>query len=60
LLAPQDRIYIRRELAIQALTNHLAVLSRISANSQEVRQVVRVLDGLLAERNTSAGAAGLQ
>jgi hypothetical protein len=60
LVAPQDRIYIRRELAIQALANHLAVLSRIPSNSQEVRRVVRVLDELSAGKSTYAGAAGLQ
>jgi len=60
LLAPQDLIYIRRELAIQVLANHLAILSRMPANSQEVRRVVRVLDELLAPRSVSAGAAGLQ
>jgi cell wall-associated NlpC family hydrolase len=59
LLAPQDRIYIRRDLAIQALANHLAVLSRIPANSQEVRRVVRVLDELSAGKSTY-GAAGFQ
>jgi hypothetical protein len=60
LLAPQDRVYIGREPAIQALSNHLAVLSRISANSQEVRRVVRVLDELLAQRSSDAGAPGSQ
>jgi hypothetical protein len=61
LLAPQDRIYIRRDLAIRALSDHLAVLSRMPANSQEVRRVVRVLDELLAEKNSYAGgAAGSQ
>jgi hypothetical protein len=60
LLAPQDRIYVRREPAIQALANHLAVLSRIPANGEEVRRVVRVLDELSAERSTYAGAAGSQ
>ena len=61
LLAPQDRIYIRRGLAIEALSDHLAVLSRMPANSQEVRRVVRVLDGLLAEKNAyRGGAAGSQ
>jgi hypothetical protein len=60
LLAPQDRIYVRREPAIQALANHLAVLSRIPANGEEVRRVVRVLDELSAEKSTYAGAAGSQ
>lgn len=61
LLAPQDRIYIQRELAIQALADHLAVLSRVQANNEEVRRVVRVLDELLAQKNTySEGAAGSQ
>jgi cell wall-associated NlpC family hydrolase len=61
LLAPQDRIYIRRELAIQALSDHLAMLSRMPANSQEVRRLVRVLDELLAEKNAyGGGAAGSQ
>lgn len=60
LLAPQDRIYVRRELAIQALANHLAVLSRIPANGREVRRVVRVLDELSAEKSIYAGAAGSQ
>ena len=61
LLAPQDRIYIRRDLAIRALSDHLAVLSRMPANSQEVRRVVKVLDELLAEKNASGGgAAGSQ
>jgi hypothetical protein len=59
LLAPQDPIYIRRELAIQALANHLAVLSRIPANSQEVRRVVRVLDELSGGKS-AYGAAGSQ
>jgi hypothetical protein len=61
LLAPQDRIYIRREPAIQALSEHLAAMSRVPANSQEVRRVVKVLDELLAEKNASGGgAAGSQ
>jgi hypothetical protein len=61
LLAPQDRIYIRRDLAVQVLSDHLAVLSRMSANSQEVRRVVRVLDELVAQKNAYAGgAAGSQ
>ena len=60
LLAPQDRIYVRREPAIQALANHLAVLSRIPANGEEVRRVVRVLDELSTEKSTYAGAAGSQ
>jgi len=60
LLAPQDRIYIRREPAIHALANHLAVLSRIPANSQEVRRVVKVLDELSAGKSTYGGAAGFQ
>ncbi len=60
LLAPQDRIYLRREQAVQALANHLAVLSRIPANGREVRRVVRVLDELSAEKTTYAGAAGSQ
>jgi NlpC/P60 family len=61
LLAPQDRVYIRRKLAIEALAKHLAVLSRIPANSQEVRRVVSVLDELSgAGKSTFAGAAGSQ
>jgi hypothetical protein len=60
LLAPQDRVYVRREPAIQALANHLAVLSRIPANGPEVRRVVRVLDELSAEKSTYAGASGAQ
>jgi hypothetical protein len=60
LLAPQDRIYIGREPAIQVLSNHLAVLSRMSANSQEVRRVMKVLDELLAEKSADAGAPGAQ
>jgi hypothetical protein len=60
LLAPQDHLYVRRELAIQALANHLAVLSRIPANGQEVRRVVRVLDELSAEKSTYGGSAGSQ
>ena len=61
LLAPQGRIYIRRKQAIQALAKHLAVLSRIPANSQEVRRVVSVLDELSAAgKSTYAGAAGSQ
>ncbi len=60
LLAPEDRIYVRREQAIQALATHLAVLSRIPANGREVRRVVRVLDELSAEKSTYAGAAGSQ
>jgi hypothetical protein len=60
LLAPQDRIYVRREPAIQALANHLAVLSRIPANGDEVRRVVRVLDELSTEKSTYAGASGSQ
>ena len=61
LLAPQDRIYIRRKPAIQALANHLAVLSRIPANRQEVRRVVSVLDELSgAGKSAYAGVAGSQ
>src|SRR5215472_2993658 len=60
LLAPQDRIYVGREPAIQALANHLAVLSRIAANGEEVQRVVRVLDELSAEKSTYADAAGSQ
>jgi hypothetical protein len=60
LVAPQDGIYIRREPAIHALANHLAVLSRIPANSQEVRRVVRVLDELSTGKSIYAGAAGFQ
>jgi hypothetical protein len=61
LLAPQDRVYIRRKPAIQALSRHLAVLSRIPANSQEVRRVMSVLDELSgAGKSTYAGAAGFQ
>src|SRR5215472_8905399 len=61
LLVPQDRIYIRRKPAIQALAKHLAVLSRMPANSQEVRRVMRVLDELSgAGKSTYPGAAGFQ
>ena len=50
----------RRELAIRVLANHLAVLSRMPANSEDVRRVVKVLDELLAESSASAGVGGLQ
>jgi hypothetical protein len=60
LLAPQDRIYVQRVTAIQVLANHLAVLSRIPANGEEVRRIVRVLDELSAEKSTYTGAAGSQ
>jgi len=61
LLVPHDPLYIRRKQAIQALANHLAVLSRIPANSQEVRRVMSVLDELSgAGKSTYAGAAGSQ
>lgn len=66
LLARQDRIYLRRDLAVTALANQLAILSRVPANGQELRKVVRVLDELLAEKpptrplpaRASSGTAG--
>jgi hypothetical protein len=50
LLAHQDRIYLRHDLAITALANQLAIMSRVPANGPELRNVVRVLDELLAEK----------
>jgi len=57
LLWPRDRIYMRRELAIRVLANHLAAKSRVSADAQGLRNVVRALDELLEEKSQDASGA---
>jgi hypothetical protein len=58
VVVPQDRIYLRRDLALIALTNHLATASRASANKQELKKVVRILDRLLSETGADEAAGG--
>lgn len=60
LLAPQDRIYLRRDMAVHALSNHLAAMSRGSATSEELKKVVKALDELLPQRTAGATAGGSQ
>ena len=57
LLWPRDRIYMGRELAIRVLANHLAAESRVSADAQGLRNVVRALDELLEEKSQNASGA---
>jgi len=57
LLWPRDRIYMRRELAIRVLANHLAAKSRVSADAQGLRNVVRALDELLEEKSQNGSGA---
>ncbi len=59
LLAPQDHIYLRRDLAIRALAEQVAILSRGAANNREIRQAVKALDDLLT-RQAPAPTASLQ
>lgn len=50
LLPPQEPACLRRDLAIRALSNHLALASKTQGNQQEMRNTVKVLDKLLAEK----------
>ena len=54
LFMPRNRIYLRRGLAIRVLANHLAAKSRVSADGQGLRDVVRALDELLAVKSQDA------
>jgi hypothetical protein len=48
LLAPEDRVYLRRDLAIRALADQLAIMSRTPDKEREIRKVVKALDALLS------------
>lgn len=56
VLVPQDRIYLRRDLAIMALANHLATVSRAPANKDELKKLVRILDQLLSQTEDDEAA----
>jgi len=60
LLLPQNRIYLRRDLGIRALANHVALMSQAQGNRQELRRTVKLLDELLAEKPVHPTAAGSQ
>jgi NlpC/P60 family len=57
LVWPQDQTCLARDPAIKVLAGHLAATSRApaSANTQDLRTILKVLDRLLAEKNTVAG-----
>jgi hypothetical protein len=58
VLVPQDRIYLRRDLAVMALTSHLARVSRAPGNRQELKKLVRILEHLLSEAEADEVAGG--
>lgn len=58
MLAPQDRVYLRRDLAIRALADQVATMSRVPANDREIKKAVKALDDLLS-RETPGATAGL-
>jgi hypothetical protein len=60
VLMPQEPIYLRRQLAVPTLSNHLATMSRAPANNEERRKVVTLLDQLLSANHAEAGAGGSQ
>ena len=55
VFVPQDRIYLRRDLAVIALANHVATVSRAPASKQELKKLVRILDQLLSETEPDEG-----
>jgi hypothetical protein len=57
LLSPQDRVYLRRDQVIRALTNRLALMSGTQGNRQELRKTVKMLDELLVEKIARSTAA---
>jgi hypothetical protein len=59
LLAPQDRVYLRRDAAIRALAGHVAMMSRTPAHDGEIKKAVKALDELLS-RDIPGSTAGLQ
>jgi len=60
LLSLQDRMYLRRDQAVKALANRLALMSEEQGNLQELRKTVRMLDELLGEKTAKAPATGSQ
>jgi hypothetical protein len=54
VLLPSEHVYLRRDLAIRVLANHLASISRARANHQEFKKTMNVLDKLMAEATASA------
>jgi hypothetical protein len=59
MLVPQDRIYLRRGLAIRVLADQVAMMSRAPANDREIKKAVKALDDVLS-RQISGPTAGLQ
>jgi hypothetical protein len=60
VLMPQEPIFIRRQLAVPTLSNHLATMSQAPANNEERRKVVKILDQLLLKSDAEAAAGGSQ
>ncbi len=59
LLVPQDRVYLRRDAAIRALADQVAMMSRAPANNWEIKKAVKALDEVLS-RDIPSPTAGLQ
>jgi hypothetical protein len=59
LLVPQDRVYLRRDAAIRALADRVAMMSRTPAHDREIKKAVKALDELLS-RDIPGSTAGLQ
>jgi hypothetical protein len=57
---PRGRVYLRRDQAVRALANRLAMMSSAQGNRQELRITVRMLDELLAEKPAKAPASSSQ
>jgi hypothetical protein len=57
LLAPENRVYLRRDLAIRALVDQLAIMSRTPANEREIKKLVKALDALLSREGPGQSAS---
>ncbi|HKD45947.1 MAG TPA: hypothetical protein VKD24_09815, partial [Candidatus Angelobacter sp.] len=57
LLAPENRVYLRRDLAIRALVDQLAIMSRTLANEREIKKLVKALDALLSREGPGQSAS---
>ena len=58
LFLPQDRIYLRHNVAMLVVSRRLAALSRSPVNNQERKKVTQILDELQSETDTVQGAGG--
>ncbi|HEY6272790.1 MAG TPA: NlpC/P60 family protein [Terriglobales bacterium] len=48
LQAPQNHLYLRRDLAVRVQAEHVAVMSRESAHNPDIKKAVKALDDLLS------------